>query len=230
MTEAIVPLLSDEQIAVRDCEAPFVLVLASAGSGKTEVVAQRVELVLNSSSGFRVLALSYTRRAATELRERFEARIESHTRVDTDTIHGFAQGLLLQYGTWIGLPPEPVVVTDDADRIELLQSWRWAKGLPDLDEPKEALARMDLARARTTDDENAEDWAQALAESGAMDFEAMLTLAYELLQLVSGRSKREPVVPTRDCRRGPEPHSLAVSSDRATGRDRPRLCELHAGR
>ncbi|WP_327634546.1 ATP-dependent helicase [Kribbella sp. NBC_00482] len=176
--------LSDEQRAARDCEDRYVVVLASAGSGKTEVVAQRVERILSGDAGFRVIALSYTRRAAAELRERFATHLgEGHRRVETDTLHGFAQGLLLQYGTWVGLPPEPIIVVDDADRAELFQEWRMSMGMPALDEPKEQLARLDLARARGVEDPIADDWDAALSQAGALDYEAMLARAKELLEI-----------------------------------------------
>jgi len=176
--------LSDEQVAARDCPDRFVAVLASAGSGKTEVVAQRVERILATGGGFRVVALSYTRRAAAELRYRFSLRLgPAEKRVDTDTIHGFAHRLLLQYGTWIGLPSEPSVVASDADRVALLQDWREASGLPLLEDPKAEFDRIDLARARMQPSSAASDWESAMAEAGALDYESMLTKAAELLQL-----------------------------------------------
>jgi DNA helicase II / ATP-dependent DNA helicase PcrA len=176
--------LSDEQREARDAEDRYLLVLASAGSGKTEVVAQRVERILADQSGFRVLALSYTRRAATELRDRFAARLgDSSRRAEADTIHGFAQGLLLQYGTWLGLPATPALVVDDADRVELLQAWRAEAGMPPLQDAREQLLRLDAARARGFDDPLAEDWDTALADSGALDYGSMLSRAAELLQV-----------------------------------------------
>lgn len=176
--------LSEEQQAARDCQDRFIVVVASAGSGKTEVVAQRVERLLAAESGFRVVAVSYTRRAAAELRDRFTQRLEeARRRVETDTLHGFAQGLLLQYGTWIGLPPEPIIVTDDADRVELLQDWRAATGAIALNDPEGKLAHLDLARAQGQYDELADDWDAALAEAGALDYEAMLARAQDLLDV-----------------------------------------------
>lgn len=176
--------LSDEQLAVRDSADRFVLVLASAGSGKTEVVAQRVERLLAEDSGFRILALSYTRRAAAELRDRFRARLgDASRRADADTIHGFAQGLLLQYGTWLGLPTEPVLVVDDADRVELLEGWRAAAGLAPLDNARDALLELDVARSRGLDHPLASDWHSALSDAGALDYESLLAKATELLQV-----------------------------------------------
>lgn len=192
--------LSDEQLDVRDSDDPFLLVLASAGSGKTEVVAQRVERLLSEGSGFRVLALSYTRRAAAELRDRFRARLgDASRRADTDTIHGFAQGLLLQYGTWLGLPTDPVLLVDDADRVELLEEWRAAAGLAPLGNAREALLQLDAARSRGLDHPLAPDWETALADAGALDYESLLAKSTELLQVPAvgglvGRLYRQVIV------------------------------------
>lgn len=178
--------LSQEQREARDAADRYLLVLASAGSGKTEVVAQRVERILADEGGFRVLALSYTRRAAAELRDRFAARLgDSSRRAEADTIHGFAQGLLIQYGSWLGLPPDPVLIVDDADRVELLQAWRAEAGIPPLPDAREQILRLDTARARGLNDPLAEDWNSALADSGALDYESMLGRAVELLRVPS---------------------------------------------
>lgn len=182
--------LSDEQRAVVDCADQAIVVRASAGSGKTEVVAQRVERLLtgDGDQGFRILALSYTRRAAAELRDRFASRLgEAGRRVQTDTIHGFAHALLLQYGTWIGLPAEPEVVTSDIDRVDLWQAWRVARGDQPLPDARETLLELDLCRARGEQSALTEEWHTALVEAGALDYESMLARAAELLQVPSVR-------------------------------------------
>jgi len=92
------------------------VVTASAGSGKTEVVARRVERILADAmfGTVRVLALSYAVKAAEELSQRFDRRLGDAGRgVDTETLHGFAHELLRKHGTWIGLPAEPEVLTRD---------------------------------------------------------------------------------------------------------------------
>jgi DNA helicase-2/ATP-dependent DNA helicase PcrA len=177
--------LSDEQRAVVDSSHRFLVVLASAGSGKTEVVAQRVERLLSDpATDFKIVALSYTRRAAGELRGRFSERLgDKQRRVETDTLHGFAQRLLLQYGTWIGLPPDPLVVVDDADRVDLLQAWRVDAGLAPLEDAQAELSALDVSLARGIQHPLSEQWAAALADAGALDYEAMLCRATELLDI-----------------------------------------------
>lgn len=180
--------LSPEQAAAVQSDDPAIVVIASAGSGKTEVVARRVERLLSESSGesFRVLALSYTLKAAEELQRRCEERLgELHKRVDTNTVHGFAHSLLRQHGTRIGLPVEPEILIRDEDRAELLTRWLAAEGRVVPDNVIATLQRLDLARARQHPDPLLSDWEAALLAAGALDYGAMLARATELLGLQS---------------------------------------------
>ena len=68
--------LSAEQLEIVNADSTAILVVASAGSGKTEVVARRVQRLLqnaDTASG-RVLALTYTIKAADELKSRLRDR------------------------------------------------------------------------------------------------------------------------------------------------------------
>ncbi|MET3808689.1 DNA helicase-2/ATP-dependent DNA helicase PcrA [Nakamurella sp. UYEF19] len=177
--------LSEQQKSVVDSDDQAIVVLANAGSGKTEVVAQRVERLLKESAGdFKVLALSYTRRAANELQSRLSNRLgETRRSVETNTVHGFAHGLLLQYGTWIGLPAEPGVISDETDRIDLLQTWRQEQGLEPVENPLGLLNQLDLSRALgQAENDMMFQWASALADAGVLDYESMVGRARELLE------------------------------------------------
>lgn len=180
--------LSTEQQAAVDSDALAIVVVASAGSGKTEVAARRVERLLTTSIGesFRVLALSYTLKAANELGQRFEQRLgDLCRRVDTNTIHGFAHSLLRQHGTRIGLPVEPEVLVRDEDRAELLARWLASEGKAIPDDLLAVFHRLDLARSREETAPLLEEWEAALEGAGAVDYASMLVRASELLGLKS---------------------------------------------
>lgn len=181
-------VLSRDQQAAVDCDDPAIVLVASAGSGKTEVVARRVERLLLGSpkDGFRVLALSYTVKAADELRNRFKSRLgDLARRVDTNTIHGFAHHLLRQHGTRIGLPVEPEVLTRDEDRAEVLARWLDSGGQAPPSDMESVLRELDLARAQRRATVYIDDWHAALEAMGALDYSSMLTRAEELLSLPS---------------------------------------------
>jgi len=178
-------LLSDEQSRAVESDAEAIAVVAGAGTGKTEVVARRIERLLreSQSESFRVVAVTYTVKAADELRERLESRLgDLHRRVETDTVHGFALSLLRLYGTRIGLPVEPEVITRDEDRAELLVEWLQEQGLEPPEDPHAALTEIDLARSKCRDAPFLHEWRDALAAIGGVDYPAMLERALELTE------------------------------------------------
>lgn len=179
-------LTADQQKAV-DADDRAVVVLASAGSGKTETVARRVlRLVEEPEEGRRILALTYTNKAAEELRARFRLRAGSLAHlVTTETIHGFAHALVQQHGTKIGLPVDPELLTRDEDRVELLTRWLASEGLPPSDDALAFLREVDLARARLRPSEKVVDWRNALASLPGLDYPGLLDAAHDLLELQS---------------------------------------------
>jgi DNA helicase-2/ATP-dependent DNA helicase PcrA len=184
------PVLSAEQQAAVDSDAQALVVVASAGSGKTEVVARRIQrlLLADPEGSGRVLALTYTVKAADELRSRLDTRLGALARrVNSETIHGFAHGLLRTHGTRIGLPLEPELLARDEDRVELFRSWLVDRGEAEPEDLKSRLADFDLARAKGEGAEGLDDWLQALDDNGALDYPALLARATELLSVASAR-------------------------------------------
>jgi DNA helicase-2/ATP-dependent DNA helicase PcrA len=147
-----------------------------------------VERLLNDSpdESFRILALSYTVKAADELAQRFQRRLgELWRRVDADTVHGFAHSLLRSHGTRIGLTHEPEILVRDEDRAELLGRWLSAEGRSVPDDLMALLLQLDLARAQLESAPLLAEWESALAGVGALDYGRMLALATELVELQS---------------------------------------------
>jgi ATP-dependent DNA helicase UvrD/PcrA len=100
-------------------------VLASAGSGKTRVLTERVRFILKNTKKDSVIALTFTNKAAEEMQERLADEETIEDRVWIGTIHSVAQRLLEQYGHTIGLPSELHIYDRDKDRMEVfLQSLR----------------------------------------------------------------------------------------------------------
>lgn len=177
--------LSKEQERAVLSGSSAIVVVAGAGSGKTEVLARRVERLLaeSKSENFKVLAVTYTVKAADELKDRLKGQLrELWRRVDTDTLHGFALSLLRKYGTRVGLPAEPEILSRDEDRVDLLNRWLGETGIHWPDAPPETFRNLDLARARLKTAPLLEEWRLALEEQGALDYPAMLEKASELLE------------------------------------------------
>jgi DNA helicase-2/ATP-dependent DNA helicase PcrA len=177
--------LSSEQRQIVESTAPAIVVTAGAGAGKTEVIANRVEHLISASEGepYRILAVSYTVKAALELEERLRARVHDFRRVDAETIHSFAHRLIRQHGTWEDLPAEPEVLDRDEDRVELLTMWLSDVGEQiDGAEARRLLADIDLGRATRTEAPYLAEYREALSARQALDFPAMLEVAARLLE------------------------------------------------
>jgi len=112
--------LTAEQAAVVEALAGPVLVLAPVGSGKTRVMAERLAAALRSGiPAERTLNLTFTNRAARELRGRVAGVGESAAAAAVLTFGGFCAQLLRREAEAAGLPPS-FTVLDDLDSLELL--------------------------------------------------------------------------------------------------------------
>lgn len=99
------------------------LVLAGPGSGKTRVLTNRIVRILEESKDqhFRILALTFTNKAAAEMRSRVEELVPNLlSRVRLTTFHSFAAELLQQHGNHLSFRPDFQILSNDSDREALL--------------------------------------------------------------------------------------------------------------
>ena len=105
--------------AVTHFEGPL-LILAGAGSGKTRVITRRVAWLLRQ--GVRpsnILAITFTNKAAGEMRQRVEALVPG-SRVWISTFHSLGARLLRQYGDRLGLDRN-FTIYDQSDRARIVK-------------------------------------------------------------------------------------------------------------
>ncbi len=114
LTPFLLEGLTDAQRkAVVHLEGPL-LILAGPGSGKTRVVTHRVAWLLNQGvPGHQILALTFTNKAADEMRGRVERLVPDHS-VWLSTFHRFCARLLRKYAPFVGLR-ENYTIYDVAD-------------------------------------------------------------------------------------------------------------------
>lgn len=109
--------LSSAQLAV--VEAPLGVpqqVLASAGSGKTRVLTERVRYLLRNTKKDGVIALTFTNKAAEEMQSRLAGTPGLEERCWISTIHSVAQRIVDSYGHSIGLPEGLHIFEREQDR------------------------------------------------------------------------------------------------------------------
>src|SRR3954452_2466464 len=125
------PLLDDLTPAQRDAVTHFegpLLILAGAGSGKTRVITRRVAWLL--SQGARpstALAITFTNKAAGEMRQRVEALVPN-SRVWVSTFHSLGARLLRQHADRIGLGKN-FTIYDQHDRAKVAKDALEAAGI-----------------------------------------------------------------------------------------------------
>ena len=114
--------LNESQRRVVNWEGGPLLVLAGPGSGKTGVLTLRVARLLEESENTSVLALTFTNRAATEMRARVNDLLGRHSdRAQLCTFHAFATTVLSQHGSHLGIRPDFRPLARDEDRIAILE-------------------------------------------------------------------------------------------------------------
>ena len=143
--EAAAELNSPQAEAVAHIRGPL-LVFAGAGSGKTRVITYRIANLVASERvpPYRVLAVTFTNKAAGEMRARLEAMLGADIARDlwVGTFHATCAKLLRRFGTAVGLS-KSFVIYDSSDQKAVVN--RVLKEL-DLDErrypPRTALGRI----------------------------------------------------------------------------------------
>jgi len=100
------------------------LVLAGPGAGKTRVLTTRIARLLNDSTDrrFRILALTFTTKAAAEMRDRVDLLVPgvAEERTFIGTFHAFCTRILRQHGSHIDIKPDFGIFGQKEDQEALL--------------------------------------------------------------------------------------------------------------
>ena len=114
-------LNENQQSAVEWDKGPL-LVLAGPGSGKTLVLTLRAERILRYDPDASVLALTFTTKAADEMRQRLDVLMGGRAdRARLCTFHSFAGDILRQHGSHVGIQPDFSLLANDGDRLAVLE-------------------------------------------------------------------------------------------------------------
>ena len=107
--------------AVMTTEGPL-LILAGAGSGKTRVLTHRIAYLIEEKgvSPYRILALTFTNKAAKEMRERVDSLVETDARsIWVATFHGFCARILSMEIERLGYG-KSFIIYDEQDQQSLI--------------------------------------------------------------------------------------------------------------
>ena len=190
-----------QQLAVDTTEGPL-LFLAGAGSGKTTVLVNRVEHIISShlATPWQVLAITFTNKAAGELRERLVSAIgEEANDIWAYTFHSCCSRILRRFGEKIGYTNHFTIYdTDDSRRV--MKQCQKQLGIEDkLINHKSILAEISRAKDSLISPEEYKQTAQndfrkskiaecyelyqaQLKKSDAMDFDDIIFNTVKLLE------------------------------------------------
>lgn len=195
MNDFLSSLNDRQKEAVLDFENPL-LVLAGAGSGKTRVITTKIAYAIEEL-GYRpyeILAVTFTNRAALEMRERVQALLP-HSNLDgleIRTFHSYGAYLLRRYGSLIGLF-DNFSIYDEDDSLNLLSSCFPDVGKKEL---RPYVRKISLLKDQGTYDQKYlkrvedslpsfryyfEKYEERLRSSGCVDFADLIIRTEELL-------------------------------------------------
>lgn len=191
--------LSPQQEEVTEHREGALLVLAGAGSGKTRVLTERIKKLLNEGS-YHVLALTFTNKAAEEMKARLEDVQDIQERSFIGTIHSFCLEIMSKQGYSIGINEMPHFFDKEEDRKALLiqvfgNNIQLKNHYLSLDDKKKgsfiyevldyiSSKKKNLIEAISNSNESLEyiywEYQELLKQQNAIDFDDVIFLAYKI--------------------------------------------------
>lgn len=180
------------------------LILAGAGSGKTKTLTHRIAYLMHSNKAtpFNILAVTFTNKAAGEMRHRIAKLIGQNPDNRSllpfmGTFHSICVRLLRQDGEAIGIPRN-FVIWDEADRLIAIKEVSRRAGINEKNFPPSLLASLisgaknemvgptEFAQIANSPATNAAAkvfplYEGLLKEAGALDFDDLIAKAVDLL-------------------------------------------------
>lgn len=158
-----------------------IAVLAGPGSGKTRVLSHRARHLLALHTGSSALLLTFTNKAAAEMKARALAvAVVATHRIRAETYHSFAMRVLRSHGAHVGIEPDYDILDVDEQK-QLAKDVALSAGIQDL------RARWTEQRLRQVLPERevasfGERYEQAKRDAGVVDFDDLIIYAAELFQ------------------------------------------------
>ncbi len=205
--------LTDVQRRAVEWDTGALLVLAGPRSGKTQVLACRIARLLDASrdSHFRILGLTFTNKAADEMKVRVRNLVPGlQRRANIATFHGFCAQVLRQHGAHIGIRSDFTIYALEADRRAVLKDALQraeSQGVPASSDDMWYLTLIDRVKSKLVFPDDVTSamthfhdvqkvklvyrlYEEELRPLNALDFSSLLLEAYRLIQTYPAFSRR----------------------------------------
>lgn len=173
--------LDDEQRGAVGAEEKAIAVLAGPGSGKTRTLSHRARHLLRREGGARALLLTFTNKAAAEMKARaLGVSAVASDRIQAGTFHGFGARILRSHGEAVGVSAE-FEILDDEEQKEFAAGAAAASGLSNR---ARAWQYARLRRFGPSDPvgEFGAAYQAAKTQHGVVDFDDLVVLTADLLE------------------------------------------------
>jgi DNA helicase-2/ATP-dependent DNA helicase PcrA len=175
--------LNAAQQAAVEYRGAYQLIIAGPGAGKTHTLTRRIERTAASCGpGEQILAITFTNKAAEEMRGRIMTRIGRHA-LDTITVgtfHQFCMHLLRTYPEQATVPREFTIATQE--QREAIAAHVWSELTPA--KRREMLEVVSRAKSTAGESETAPEvelYTRQLRKAGLLDFDDLLVVAVRML-------------------------------------------------
>lgn len=184
-------MLNKEQREAVEKNNCSLLIVAGAGTGKTRVLTEKIaHLLQNGTAGYRILALTFTNKAADEMRSRVLAQYSPGSVPFIGTFHSLCVSLLREFHAEAGVPERFVIFDRDACRRVLKRCMKQGN-ITDVTPRvmQHTIGRLKTGLASDTKDEliTTADrllplYTYAMEHEHALDFDDLLIKTIDLLQ------------------------------------------------
>lgn len=194
-------LLNEMQQKIVEHTEGAVLVLAGAGSGKTRVLTYRIANILNKGLGYpsQVLAITFTNKAAAEMRERLSKVCENSQYIWAQTFHSFCARFLRNEIQFLEGYNTNFTIYDETDKKSVLKKIIKANDLKDEDYLSDLMHDISTYKNKNMTLEQfamlnsyklnfevniklMREYEESMKKNNALDFDDLLIKTLELLQ------------------------------------------------
>jgi DNA helicase-2/ATP-dependent DNA helicase PcrA len=197
MADLLAALNEPQRQAVLHSDGPLLL-LAGAGSGKTRALTHRIAYLIRERGvpAWQIMAVTFTNKAASEMRERLEALLGADGQPWVATFHASCVRILRQEIEALGFKRE-FTIYDDQDQLRLLRDLLKERGISEKTlKPRAVASFIDSAKNRGLFPEHYTDarkderlpaelyavYQQRLKSANAVDFGDLLLLTVKLFE------------------------------------------------
>ena len=186
--------------AVEATQGPL-LIIAGPGSGKTRVITHRIAYLVRDCgvSPYRILSVTFTNKAAREMRERVQRLVGPHSDALTlGTFHAFCALVLRRDGGFVGLPSSYTIYDAEDQLAVIKEAMELAELDPKRNRPQAVRSVISRAKSLLMDSQDLAKspqgyfeelcarvyfhYEELMARNNAADFDDLLMKAVQLFQ------------------------------------------------